>query len=69
MSITLNDPINNVEWVEVAKIKSNDYNPNVVLNQELKLLEFSIMTNGWIQPILVTKDYTIIDGFHRHFFI
>jgi len=67
MSITLNDPINNVEWVEVAKIKSNDYNPNVVLNQELKLLEFSIMTNGWIQPILVTKDYTIIDGFHRHF--
>jgi len=62
-----NEPINNVKWVDVDELKSNNYNPNVVLNQELKLLEFSIMKNGWIQPVLVTKDFMIIDGYHRHY--
>lgn len=61
------DPINNVEWVDVDKLNANDYNPNVVLNKELKLLELSVLTNGWIQPVLVNKDYTIIDGYHRSF--
>jgi ParB-like chromosome segregation protein Spo0J len=58
-------PISNVEWVDVEKLSANDYNPNVVFNKELKLLEFSILRNGWIQPILVTQDYVVIDGFHR----
>jgi ParB-like chromosome segregation protein Spo0J len=61
------DPISKVTWINVDNLKSNNYNPNVVLNQELKLLEFSILKNGWIQPILVGKDNTIIDGYHRHF--
>ena len=47
-----NDPISKVTWINVDNLKSNNYNPNVVLNQELKLLEFSILKNGWIQPIL-----------------
>ncbi|WKV22541.1 putative ParB-like nuclease domain containing protein [Bacillus phage vB_BceS-M2] len=58
-------PIDNIRWVEAEALKANDYNPNVVLNQELKLLEFSILQQGWIQPILITPDGTIIDGFHR----
>lgn len=58
-------PIDNVEWVSVDELVSNDYNPNVVLKQELSLLEFSILKNGWIQPILVTNTGIIIDGFHR----
>jgi len=61
------DPISNVEWVDVDKLQANDYNPNVVLNKELKLLELSILTNGWIQPILINRDFTIIDGFHRSY--
>jgi len=61
------EPIANVQWVEVDKLNANDYNPNVVLNKELKLLELSLMTNGWIQPILINKDFTIIDGFHRSY--
>ena len=61
------DPISNVQWVDAASLNSNDYNPNVVLNQELKLLEFSIIKNGWIQPVLVNKDMTIIDGYYRSF--
>jgi ParB-like chromosome segregation protein Spo0J len=61
------DPISKVEWIDVNKLNANDYNPNVVLNKELALLELSIMTNGWIQPILLNRDLTIIDGFHRSY--
>lgn len=60
-----NDPVSNIEWISVDELNANDYNPNVVLNQELGLLEFSILKNGWIQPVLVSKDKVIIDGFHR----
>ena len=58
-------PINKIEWVDVNKLHSNDYNPNVVLNKEMRLLKLSILKQGWIQPILVTQNYEIIDGFHR----
>jgi ParB-like chromosome segregation protein Spo0J len=58
-------PIDNIQWVDVDKLTANDYNPNVVFNQELKLLKFSILKQGWIQPILVTQNYEIIDGYHR----
>lgn len=58
-------PINNITWIPVKKLNSNDYNPNHVFKKEMQLLKFSIMKNGWIQPILITKDYKIIDGFHR----
>lgn len=58
-------PISNVEWVDVRTLNANDYNPNVVLNQELNLLAFSLLKTGWIQPILITNESVIIDGFHR----
>ncbi len=38
-----------------------------MFNQELNLLEHSILKNGWIHPIIVrAEDYLIIDGFHRY---
>lgn len=58
-------PISNVQWVEVELLQANDYNPNVVFTDEMKLLKYSIEKSGWIQPILVTQDFVIIDGFHR----
>jgi len=58
-------PISNVEWVDVEKLSANDYNPNVVYSKEMELLKFSLLKQGWIQPILVTQDFVIIDGFHR----
>lgn len=48
------------EW-----LKPNDYNPNKVSKENLKLLTQSILVNGWTLPIVVRPDYTIIDGFHR----
>jgi ParB-like chromosome segregation protein Spo0J len=58
-------PIENIQWLDAELLRANDYNPNVVYNQELRLLEHSILLSGWIQPLLITQDYEIIDGFHR----
>jgi ParB-like chromosome segregation protein Spo0J len=58
-------PVSNVQIVDRAMLKPNDYNPNKVSAQNLELLKQSILTNGWTLPIVVKPDYTIIDGFHR----
>ena len=58
-------PIENVRIVDRNKLKPNDYNPNVVSEDNLELLTQSILVNGWTLPIVVRPDYTIIDGFHR----
>lgn len=60
------EPISQVKWVDARELQANDYNPNVVLSPELKLLEFSLLKQGWIQPILISEDNIIIDGFHRY---
>jgi ParB-like chromosome segregation protein Spo0J len=67
MTEQFKDPINSIQWLQVANLKANDYNPNVVFSPEMKLLKLSLMTNGWIQPLLVSADGIIIDGFHRWF--
>ena len=64
-SIDLFAPLNSLQWVERDRLKANDYNPNKVSEDNLKLLIRSIETNGWTLPIVVRPDYTIIDGFHR----
>lgn len=58
-------PLSSLQWVDRNKLKANDYNPNKVSEDNLKLLMQSIETNGWTLPIVVRPDYTIIDGFHR----
>lgn len=58
-------PVANVKIVDRNLLKPNDYNPNKVTEDNLKLLTQSILTNGWTLPIVVRPDFTIIDGFHR----
>lgn len=58
-------PVANVQIVDRDTLKPNDYNPNKVTEDNLKLLEKSIEVNGWTLPIVVRPDMTIIDGFHR----
>jgi len=61
----MNHPVETIQWINADELVSNDYNPNVVFKQELKLLKYSILKSGWIQPVLITSDNVIIDGFHR----
>ncbi len=58
-------PLRSLKWVSRELLKPNDYNPNKVSKENLKLLVQSILTNGWTLPIVVRPDMTIIDGFHR----
>lgn len=64
-TVDLFAPLSSLQWVERDKLRANDYNPNKVSEDNLKLLVQSIETNGWTLPIVVRPDYTIIDGFHR----
>ncbi len=66
---TKKHPVSRVRWVATEFIYGNDYNPNKVAPPEMKLLELSIMEDGFTQPIVVWQvegGYEIIDGFHRH---
>lgn len=63
------EPVDFVAWVKSDDIRANDYNPNTVAPPEMKLLELSIMEDGYTQPI-VTHDLgdtrEVVDGFHRN---
>ena len=58
-------PLSSLQWVDRTLLRANDYNPNKVSEENLKLLIQSILTNGWTLPIVCRPDLTIIDGFHR----
>ena len=58
-------PLKSLKWIDRNLLKPNDYNPNKVSKENLKLLTQSILTNGWTLPIVIRPDNTIIDGFHR----
>ena len=58
-------PLASLQWVDRDQLHANDYNPNKVSEDNLRLLTQSILTNGWTLPIVVRPDFTIIDGFHR----
>ena len=58
-------PINNIKWRKASELTGNNYNPNKVAPPELKLLKISILEDGWTQPIVITPQDEIIDGFHR----
>lgn len=58
-------PIDKIEWVDVNDLTANGWNPNVCVGLEFNLLKLSLLKQGWIQPILASRDNVIIDGFHR----
>lgn len=66
-----NEPVDCVLWVNSERIVANDYNPNKVAPPEMELLEVSIMSDGYTQPIVTWNNpekekIEVIDGFHRN---
>lgn len=64
-----NEPVDCVQWVPAETVSANDYNPNSVAPPEMKLLERSIVADGYTQPIVtwpVESGREVIDGFHRN---
>lgn len=63
------EPVDCVQWIKSSSVTANDYNPNSVAPPEMKLLEHSILEDGYTQPIVTwLRDGVneVIDGFHRH---
>lgn len=70
-----NHPVKNVTWVPIENVRANDYNPNAVASEEMRLLHTSISEDGYTQPVVAIVDeenstpektlYVIVDGFHR----
>lgn len=64
------EPVDCVLWVKNTQVHANDYNPNSVAPTEMRLLQLSIMSDGFTQPLVAWPDesdtYEIVDGFHRH---
>lgn len=64
-----NEPVDFVKWVRQDLVVANDYNPNSVAPPEMKLLEHSILEDGYTQPIVSWKkenEHEVVDGFHRN---
>ena len=64
-------PAYQVRRVPIEKIRANSYNPNKTAPTEFKLLERSILEDGYTMPIVCYYDkendtYEIVDGFHRY---
>lgn len=63
------EPVDFVKWVKNSMVYANDYNPNRVAPPEMKLLEHSVLMDGYTQPIVTwpqpDERAEVIDGFHR----
>lgn len=64
------EPVDFVRWVRAEELHANDYNPNSVAPPEMRLLQLSIMADGYTQPIVAWADdggrLEVVDGFHRN---
>jgi ParB-like chromosome segregation protein Spo0J len=63
------EPVDLVTWVKAETVQANDYNPNTVAPPEMKLLEHSILEDGYTQPIVTflnEQSREVVDGFHRN---
>ena len=64
-------PCMQVVVVDIDMVQANTYNPNAVSDNNMALLEESILSNGFCFAIVTIWDpdlekYIIIDGFHRY---
>lgn len=71
-------PVGRVYWVHIDRVQANDWNPNSVANEEMRLLHTSISEDGYTMPIVTIWDptagttpdtpgrFVIVDGFHRY---
>ena len=64
------EPVDLVLWLPSAQVAGNDYNPNWVAPSEMRLLEHSILADGYTQPIVAYPQPgvpdEVVDGFHRN---
>lgn len=63
------EPVDCIQWVPISNVEANDYNPNSVAPPEMALLQHSIASDGYTQPIVAWAHdgiHEVVDGFHRN---
>jgi ParB-like chromosome segregation protein Spo0J len=63
------EPVDLVLWVKQSEVQANEYNPNAIAPPEMRLLEHSILENGYTQPIVAHREENhdvVVDGYHRN---
>lgn len=64
-----NEPVDCVLWLPAERVQANDYNPNRVAPPEMRLLEISVASDGYTQPVVAFQNgaeaVEVVDGFHR----
>lgn len=64
------EPVDCVLWIDSSTVSGNAYNPNEVAPPEMRLLEHSILEDGYTQPVVTwaREDgiHEVVDGFHRN---
>ncbi|ENE8567954.1 ParB N-terminal domain-containing protein [Salmonella enterica] len=66
------EPVGCVQWVPADCVNANDYNPESIGPVEQKILELSLLQDGFTQPIVVTTGraeelrFHVVDGYQRY---
>ena len=70
-----NEPTDCVLWIKQQQVIANNYNPNVMSPTEKRLLETSLVKDGYTQPVVVLpiqqsknkpSQWQVVDGYHRY---
>ncbi|HEJ9412689.1 TPA: ParB-like nuclease domain-containing protein [Proteus mirabilis] len=70
-----NEPTDCVLWIKQQQVIANDYNPNVMSPTKKRLLETSLVKDGYTQPVVVLpiqqsknkpSQWQVVDGYHRY---
>lgn len=51
--------------LKIEKLKLAEYNPRVISDKDLSSLKRSLEKFGFIQPVVINKDFTVISGHQR----
>jgi ParB-like chromosome segregation protein Spo0J len=51
--------------LKISKLKLAEYNPRMISEKDLARLKKSLEKFGFIQPVVINKDFTVISGHQR----
>ena len=52
LEVSAGDPIDHIRWVPADTLDANTWNPNRVHLAELRLLERSLLSTGWLLSLI-----------------
>ena len=54
-----------IKKIPISLIKFDESNPNELSNEQMESLKLTMEKYGYLAPVILNKDFTIVDGEHR----